>query len=88
MLIVLSGLRVVDLIVESDLGYRNHVYLRGDAQVDLLLGGPESEENRHVRPAALELQFTDSNVVKEFGYPARGIAQLRLTGWVGRYLIR
>ncbi len=89
---VVAVLDCFDAVAETVLGYKGHIYLLGDEQIPRLLrfyyldaDGPSLMPTTALEILALCGLIYRFNVARKFGYPARGIMQLRLNGW-GRHL--
>lgn len=84
---ILQALHVVDKGFETILGYFGHVYILGDNTLfevfESLLGTtPHAASNRDLLGSLATIGLIYRfNAALKFGYPSRGVMQLRLNGW-------
>jgi hypothetical protein len=87
---LIAGLHAFDVAIEAETSYRGHAYLLGDDALAEFIPA-SSLESRQSLVAGLEVLSTVGliyrfNVARKFGYPDRGLMQLRLNSW-GRLLV-
>ena len=88
----LSVFSFIDSFFEHELNYKQHIYLLNDNTVEILAKQDNNfydhtlAQSNNILEAMSVLGFIYRfNVAKKFGYPDKGVTQVRLNGW-GRSL--